>query len=103
MGGGGGADEHIVEGTWHEKSKLIKGGSKHHAVQADGTFHDAVEDRKKEVTALGGEADGSMGEFETRKLWAAVARGIREGDFETASREKSRIEVRETSLGGFVD
>ena len=27
-------------------------------------------------------------------MWCAVAKGIREGDFETASREKSRIEVR---------
>ncbi|KAG6890200.1 hypothetical protein C0995_010211 [Termitomyces sp. Mi166 len=91
-GMGGGAEEHIVEGTWHEKSKLTKGGSKHHPVQVDGTFHDTIQDRKKEVTAFGGESDGSMGEFETRKLWGAVAKGIREGDFETASREKSRIE-----------
>ncbi|KAG6867538.1 hypothetical protein C0993_001502 [Termitomyces sp. T159_Od127] len=91
MGGAGaGAEEHVVEGTWHEKSKLVKGGSRHQ--RADGAFHDAGEERKKEVTALGGEADGSMGEFETRRLWAAVAKGIREGDFETASREKSRIE-----------
>ncbi|KNZ77359.1 Protein KES1, partial [Termitomyces sp. J132] len=89
-GMGGGGEEHVVEGTWHEKSKVVKGGSKKH--QVDGTFHDAVEDRKKEVGAVGGEEDGSMGEFETRKLWAAVAKGIREGDFETASREKSRIE-----------
>ena len=35
-----------------------------------------------------------MGEFETRKLWKDVADGIREGDFEKASREKGRIEVR---------
>ena len=34
-----------------------------------------------------------MGDFETRKLLALVAKGIREGDFETASREKSQIEV----------
>ena len=33
-------------------------------------------------------------EFESRKLWGLVSNGIREGDYETASREKSRIEVR---------
>ena len=32
-------------------------------------------------------------EWESRKLWCLVAKGIREGDFETASREKSKIEV----------
>ncbi|KAG6914467.1 hypothetical protein DXG01_017088 [Tephrocybe rancida] len=90
--GGANAEEHIVEGTWHEKSKFVKGGSKHHSVHADGSFHDVSGDGKKEVSSSGGEADGSMGEFETRKLWAAVAKGIREGDFETASREKGRIE-----------
>ncbi|KAG6853455.1 hypothetical protein C0991_004242 [Blastosporella zonata] len=86
--GGAGAEEHIVEGTWHEKSKFTKGGSKH----VESNFHDVSHDGKKEVSPLGGEEDGSMGEFETRNLWAAVAKGIREGDFETASREKGRIE-----------
>ena len=36
----------------------------------------------------------NMHEFESRRLWQHVARGIREGDYETASREKSKIEVR---------
>ncbi|KAG8681174.1 hypothetical protein FRC09_017705, partial [Ceratobasidium sp. 395] len=31
-------------------------------------------------------------EWETRKLWKNVAKGIREGDFESASKDKSRIE-----------
>ena len=34
-----------------------------------------------------------QGEWESRALWAKVAKGIREGDFDTAAREKSRIEV----------
>ncbi|KAG6837768.1 hypothetical protein H0H93_001695 [Arthromyces matolae] len=88
--GGGGAEEHIIEGTWHEKSKWTKGGSRHQP--PDGTFQDVTHSGKKEVTPVGGEDDGSMGEFETRNLWGQVAKGIREGDFETASREKSRIE-----------
>ena len=46
---------------------------------------------KEEVTVKPVE---EQGEWESRKLWAPVANGIREGDFEIASREKSRIEVR---------
>ena len=46
---------------------------------------------KEEVTV--GPVD-DMHDFESRKLWQHVARGIREGDYETASREKSKIEVR---------
>ena len=33
-----------------------------------------------------------MDEWESRRLWRYVAKGIREGDFEMASREKSKIE-----------
>jgi hypothetical protein len=33
-----------------------------------------------------------MSEWETRKLWKTVAKGIREGDFEAASKDKTRIE-----------
>lgn len=54
------------------------------------TFHD-VNPPKEEVTVKPVE---EQGEWESRKLWAPVANGIREGDFEIASREKSRIEVR---------
>ncbi len=49
---------------------------------------------KEEVTV--GTLD-VMHEFESRKLWQHVARGIREGDYEGASREKSKIEVRPSS------
>lgn len=30
--------------------------------------------------------------FESRRLWEKVARGIRTGDFDSASKEKSKIE-----------
>lgn len=53
------------------------------------TFHD-VTPPKEEVTVKPIE---EQGEWESRKLWAVVAKGIREGDFETASKDKSRIEV----------
>ncbi|KAF8182908.1 hypothetical protein BJ912DRAFT_977096 [Pholiota molesta] len=65
--GGAGPRETVVEGTWHESSKFVKGGS--------GPFY--------EVVPVAWDTD--IGEYETRRL-------IREGDFELASREKSRIE-----------
>jgi oxysterol-binding protein-related protein 9/10/11 len=70
----------IVEGTWHTNSKTANGV----------TFHD-VTPPKEEVTV---KPIDEQGEWESRRLWNAVAKGIREGDFESASREKSRIEVR---------
>jgi len=79
--GGAGPREVVVEGTWHECSKYVKGGS--------GTFHE-VHEKKEEVVPL--EWTSELGEYETRRLWFLVAKGIREGDFEIASREKSRIE-----------
>ncbi|KAG9217749.1 hypothetical protein CCMSSC00406_0003562 [Pleurotus cornucopiae] len=85
--------EHVIEGLWHTTSKFVKGG-----VSGKGDFHD-VNGPKEEVTVVAGGGggdgvpEGEMGEFETRKLWKLVAKGIREGDFESASREKGRIEV----------
>ncbi|KAF9445032.1 oxysterol binding protein [Macrolepiota fuliginosa MF-IS2] len=93
-GQGGSANDYTVEGLWHEKSKFTKAppailnSQRHHG---DGGFYDA-DAAKQEASVLGGESDGSQGEFETRRLWALVAKGIREGDYELASREKSRIE-----------
>ncbi|PFH50370.1 hypothetical protein AMATHDRAFT_4022 [Amanita thiersii Skay4041] len=86
-GGQGTSQEHTIEGTWHQTSKFTKGG--HSWPTAE--FHD-VNGPKEEVTGVGGDGNGGMGEFETRKLWSQVAKGIREGDFELAGREKSRIE-----------
>jgi hypothetical protein len=53
------------------------------------------------VDACGGEEDGTMGEFETRKLWGTVAKGIRTGDFDLASKEKAKIEVSSLSFSVF--
>jgi len=44
----------------------------------------------KEEVSVG--ALDEMNEWESRKLWKVVAKGIREGDFESASKDKSRIE-----------
>lgn len=81
--GGQGKDDVVVEGTWHENSKFTKG--------AAGSFHDTNVHFKEAVTPLMWTEE--TGELETRKLWHLVAKGIREGNFELASREKSRIEV----------
>jgi hypothetical protein len=53
------------------------------------TFHD-VNGPKIEVTVKSIE---EQGEWESRKLWGKVSKGIREADFESASKEKGRIEV----------
>ena len=45
---------------------------------------------KEEVTVA--PVEHQKDEFESRKLWKKVADGIRSGDFEAASREKSKIE-----------
>lgn len=93
MNSGTGAGEHVIEGTWHVNSKFTKGGHNNNLFRNGGLFHDVETVPKEEVTAVGGDGLGEMGEFETRQLWKLVAQGIREGDFETASREKTRIEV----------
>lgn len=68
------------EGLWHTTSKDVKTSE----------VFTNVEGPKEEVTVASLE---EMNEWESRKLWQFVAKGIREGDFETASREKSKIEV----------
>ena len=72
------------EGVWHELSRDLDTGELFTDVTAP----------KEEVTVGSVE---EMHEYESRKLWQHVARGIREGDYETASREKSKIEVRVVS------
>ena len=68
------------EGQWSTTSKDMRTGV---------VFTD-VTGPKEEVTVRSVE---EQGEWESRALWFKVAKGIREGDFETAAREKSRIEV----------
>ena len=80
--GGAGPREVVIEGTWHESSSYTKGGS--------GPFYDVTRGRKELVIPL--EWTEELGEYETRRLWNLVAKGIREGDFDSASKEKGRIE-----------
>ncbi|KIY48541.1 Oxysterol-binding protein [Fistulina hepatica ATCC 64428] len=80
---------YAVEGLWHMQSKVA--ASSGSALAKGDPFFDATAPQE-DVTAVGGEDNGEMGEFETRRLWEKVAKGIREGDFEMASREKTKIE-----------
>ncbi|OCH88937.1 Oxysterol-binding protein [Obba rivulosa] len=73
------AAAHTYEGLWHMTSKNISTGE---------LFTD-VTVPKEEVTVSPVE---QMSEWESRRLWRYVAKGIRDGDFETASREKGKIE-----------
>lgn len=72
--------KYMAEGTWTETSKLKQGNA---------PFTD-VTGPKVEVEVSDVEIQDP---YETRNLWKDVARGIRTGDFELASREKSKIEV----------
>ena len=45
---------------------------------------------KEEVTV---KSIPEQGEWESRKLWDKVARGIRSGNYDEAAKEKTRIEV----------
>lgn len=90
MGTGVGEARYTIEGTWHTTSKITKSSGK---VAAKGDeFHNVESGAygKKEEVSVGDVA--TMEDFETRKLWGAVAKGIKTGDFDTASKEKSTIE-----------
>jgi len=80
VGAGSGVQGSNYEGQWNMISKDTKTGA---------VFTD-VTGSKEEVTVRAME---QQGEWESRTLWCKVAKGIRESDFETAAREKSRIEV----------
>jgi hypothetical protein len=68
------------EGTWTGIGKVHK---------SEEVFTDSTVP-KTEVTVKPIE---EQGEWESRKLWSKVANGIRTGDYDAASRDKSRIEV----------
>ena len=46
--------------------------------------------RKEDVTV---KPISEQGEWESRRLWEKVAQGIKSGNYDEASKEKSRIEV----------
>ncbi|GJJ09161.1 hypothetical protein Clacol_003383 [Clathrus columnatus] len=70
--------KHTIEGQWHTTSKDSKGF----------VFHDVTGLKEEIIVAPIDE----QGQWESRRLWKLVAKGIREGDYDLASTEKSRIE-----------
>jgi len=79
IGSGSGFRASSFEGQWNATSKDTRTGA----------VFTNVTGPKEEVTVRPVEGQG---EWESRALWYKVAKGIRESDFETAAREKSRIE-----------
>ncbi|CEL59175.1 Protein KES1 OS=Ustilago maydis (strain 521 / FGSC 9021) GN=KES1 PE=3 SV=1 [Rhizoctonia solani AG-1 IB] len=78
-----GPDSSIIdtyEGQWDTQS---------HAKSNKNVAFTDVSGPKEEVSVGSLE---EMSEWETRKLWKVVAKGIREGDFAAASEDKTRIE-----------
>ena len=82
-----GATTAVADGLWDSVSKVTSTKSRY--VGTGEVFVD-VTGPKEEVTVKPIE---EQGEWETRRLWELVAKGIRTGDYELASREKTKIEV----------
>jgi hypothetical protein len=74
------------EGTWTGTSSV--GSSKGQL------FLDAAAP-KEEVTVKPIEAQG---EWESRRLWASVAKGIKTANYDEAAKDKTRIEVSSSSV-----
>ena len=78
-----------IEGEWAGVSKY-----KGKAPGKDTTFWDASSERREvQVKPL-----AEQGDMESRKVWAKTAEGIRAGNFDAASKDKTRIEV--SAAGG---
>jgi len=75
-----------AEGLWDSVSKVVSTKSQH--VKLGEVFVD-VTGPKEEVSV---KPLAEQGSWETRKLWELVAKGIRTGDYDLASREKTKIE-----------
>ncbi|EPQ30126.1 uncharacterized protein PFL1_02243 [Pseudozyma flocculosa PF-1] len=83
--GAGGSSLYNIEGEWagvsKYKGKSLSGGK-------DDVFWDANTPREE----IHVDDVDSQGDMESRKVWKTVANGIRTGDYDTASRDKARIE-----------
>jgi len=77
-----------IEGQWDTITKATSSYAPKYA--KTGSVFTDVTTPKEEVTVA---PIDQQGEWETRKLWEKVAAGIRSGDFEAASKDKTRIEV----------
>jgi len=91
------AHTHVVEGTWHETSSYSKSsGFQPELKPGLGTpYFTDVRGPKEEITV---KPESEQGEWESRKLWKKVADGIRNGDYDVASKEKTKIENEQRQL-----
>lgn len=78
---------YTIEGEWAGVSKF-KGKSPHKGSGKDDVFWDAGQGRE-EVSVKPIEEQGQM---ESRKVWKTTAEGIKTGNFDIASKDKTRIE-----------
>lgn len=83
--GAGGSALYTIEGEWAAKSHY-KGSSPSGA--KDALFWDAATEREEISVA----PVDQQGPLESRRVWHTVATGIRTADYDTASRDKARIE-----------
>ena len=89
-----GATTVVADGAWDSVSKVTSTKTRY---AGTGEVFVDVTSPKEEVTVKPIE---EQGEWETRKLWELVAKGIRTGDFDLASREKTKIEVSPSAVRG---
>ncbi|KZO97629.1 Oxysterol-binding protein [Calocera viscosa TUFC12733] len=88
---------HVVEGTWHETSSYTKAsGFQPELKPGLGTpYFTDVRGPKEEISV---KPESEQGEWESRKLWKMVAEGIRSGDYDLASKEKTKIENQQRQM-----
>lgn len=80
-----------ASGVWAGESTITKS-----PLHTAGTvFWDADAQPRQEITVKPLE---EMGEYESRRLWKTVADGIRSGNYDVASKDKSRIEHEQRAL-----
>lgn len=80
-----------VAGNWSGLSHVTKGT----LLPIDSVFLDANAEPREEISVKPIEAQDA---YESRRLWKVVAQGIRSGNYDVASRDKSRIENEQRAL-----
>lgn len=80
-----------VAGDWSGSSTVKKGT----LLPVSSTFWDANVSPREEIQV---KPISEMGEYESRRLWQVVSQGIRTGNYDVASKDKSRIENEQRAL-----
>ena len=80
-----------AQGIWSGKSTVTEGT----VLPVGSVFWDADAQKRDEVHV---KPLDQMGEYESRRLWQHVSHGIRTGNYDLASKDKSRIENEQRAL-----